>query len=126
MNAAPRDRRVDAHNRLKLRLLELNRAHGLSWREIAKLGEFGGLDHATLWSLANDPNYVPSAAVARKLRWPAERIRIAAELDSEEQRTAAHELAALYNCTWSQLVTRILDVYLMGVDPLSFEEVKMK
>lgn len=120
------NRRVEAQNRAQERLRHLNKALGLSWRKIAKMDDFRGISHATLWSIANDPNFEPSAAVARKLGWPPKRPRIAADLADQKQQALAKELAASYNCTWSELVQAILFIYDRGENPFSFEELPMK
>lgn len=57
----------DAHPLYRVRALlnELHDTQGLSWRDIAATGGFGGLSHATLQRVAE--GHKPSAATCRAL-----------------------------------------------------------
>jgi hypothetical protein len=104
---------VLAHNSLKKRLQQMHGANGssgMSWHRIAKLDEFNGVSPATLWRIVNT-DYVPKGRVRKCLGLPPLRVRIAADVTTE-QRDALHALAAQHGRSWSEYCRELADDYI--------------
>jgi hypothetical protein len=74
---------------------------GAKWRDLDKIKEFGNVSMATLNRIYKDKNYEPvDRKTRRALGLDTDRIRIAADLDTETQRAVLHEWAAPFG-GWS-------------------------
>jgi len=66
MSSRPQSR--DARHKcdiIKAQLNELHDTYGLSWRKIAKMGEYKGIKPGTLWAIAKGEREIPDKFKAR-------------------------------------------------------------